>query len=313
MNAVLRCRSPFVATIALVAVLAVVVGCGSSGATPAASGSPAPSQHLTVAQLKLDLINRLGPLWFCDPDEFPISRGDDRLNAQKRFGEVQADSEAYAAITARLGIPANAQPTIDEKVVIYQVWKQLSAIKLDPASTTSYRFDYLAMPAQGAQAGTRSVGTIDASGAIAIEKQAAAGPPPCPICLARGTRIATPNGAIAIENIRAGMAVWSRDAEGNRVAATVTLVGSTPVPGTHRVVRLVLADGRIVRASPGHPLADGRTLGSIRVGDVVDRSRVVSADLEAYGGGATFDLLPSGPTGVYWADGVPLGSTLSGR
>jgi hypothetical protein len=26
--------------------------------------------------------------------------------------------------------------------------------------------------------------------------------------------------------------------------------------------------------------------------------------------GATYDLLPSGPTGAYWADGVLLGSTL---
>jgi hypothetical protein len=38
----------------------------------------------------------------------------------------------------------------------------------------------------------------------------------------------------------------------------------------------------------------------------------VSATLEPYDGGFTFDLLPDGPTGVYIADGVQLGSTLHG-
>jgi hypothetical protein len=65
-----------------------------------------------------------------------------------------------------------------------------------------------------------------------------------------------------------------------------------------------------VRASPGHPLADGRPVGSVGTGDRVDGATVVSATLEAYGGGRTFDLLPDGPTGIYLADQVPLGSTL---
>jgi hypothetical protein len=40
---------------------------------------------------------------------------------------------------------------------------------------------------------------------------------------------------------------------------------------------------------------------------------VVSAELLVYTGGSTFDLLPSGPTGVYFADGIPLASTLATR
>ena len=35
--------------------------------------------------------------------------------------------------------------------------------------------------------------------------------------------------------------------------------------------------------------------------------------LVTYEGRATFDLLPSGPTGDYFADGVLLGSTLASR
>jgi hypothetical protein len=52
-------------------------------------------------------------------------------------------------------------------------------------------------------------------------------------------------------------------------------------------------------------------VGDLRSGDPVDGATVVSADLEAYDGGATFDLLPSGPTATYWANGILLASTLA--
>jgi hypothetical protein len=97
---------------------------------------------------------------------------------------------------------------------------------------------------------------------------------------------------------------------GRRIAGTVIAIGSTPAPAGHRVVRLELADGRSVLASPGHPLADGRLLGDLRAGDAVDGSRVLSADRIPYAGDDTYDLVASGPTGVYLAGGIPLGSTL---
>jgi len=65
-----------------------------------------------------------------------------------------------------------------------------------------------------------------------------------------------------------------------------------------------------VRVSPGHPTADGRAVGSLRAGDRYDGAVVTSATLVPYGEPATYDLLPSGPTGTYWANGVLLGSTL---
>jgi hypothetical protein len=36
----------------------------------------------------------------------------------------------------------------------------------------------------------------------------------------------------------------------------------------------------------------------------------MSADRMPYDGGQTFDLLPAGGTGIYWANGIELGSTL---
>jgi hypothetical protein len=84
-------------------------------------------------------------------------------------------------------------------------------------------------------------------------------------------------------------------------------------PAGHEVVRLALADGRVVVVSPGHPTADGRTVGRLRTGDRYDGSVVASATLLPYAGARTYDLLPSGPTGTYFADGILLGSTLFDR
>jgi hypothetical protein len=75
-------------------------------------------------------------------------------------------------------------------------------------------------------------------------------------------------------------------------------------------VRLVLGDGRVVLVSPGHPTADGRRVGALRAGDPIDGAHVAAAERVAYGGGATYDVLPAGATGAYWANGVLLGSTL---
>lgn len=303
----------------LLALTILVAACSAAGPAPsgpAPSPSPSPSPSagvpLTAADLRFALIDRFGPLWYCDPDFYPVARDDEATQAVKRFDEVRADTVIFAAIAGHLGVNVGAAFTPDQKLALYRSWKQLNAIVLEPADGGRFRFDYLSAPAPGATEGRRTTGTIGSDGSITIEQQAAAGEPNCPICLARGTRIATPDGEIAIEDIRVGKAVWSIDPAGRRFVATVVEVGRTPVAASHRVVRLVLDDGRIVRASPGHPLADGRLLATIRAGDVVDGATVLTATLEPYGGGSTFDLLPSGPTGAYWADGIALGSTLSG-
>jgi len=62
--------------------------------------------------------------------------------------------------------------------------------------------------------------------------------------------------------------------------------------------------------SPGVIVPTVRPSASGWPGDVVDGAVAMSADRLPYGSGTTFDLLPSGPTGRYWADGIPLASTL---
>lgn len=293
--------------------LIVASACGGgpqSSPTLAPSPGPTTGRALTGPDLKVAIVDTYGPLWYCDPDFYPIQRQDETDSARERWAEVIADADAFESLTARLGLDPAGAFTDAQKLAVYQPWKVLQAIALDPIGNDTYRFDYLAQPKAGAAEGTRTGGTITSSGAIDIEQQAAATEPICPICLSRGTRIETPTGGIAVEDLRIGDPIWTLDVAGDRIEGTVIAVGSTVAPVNHRVVHLVLADGRSVTASPGHPLADGRLIGQLRSGEVVDGSVVVTADLLSYLGGHTYDMVVSGPTGTYFVDGIPLGSTL---
>jgi len=275
--------------------------------TPSPTVSPAPPSALTLAQLKYRVIDRFGPLWYCDPDFFPVARLDEGALADQRFPEIAKDAETFAAILTHLGYAASASYTADQRLAIYREWKMLGALRLDPLGT-AYHFTARFTP--DGNSGSLIDATIDPAGRITVASQIASGRPPCPICLARGTPIATPSGPVAVEDLRAGMAVWTADATGARVAGTVVAIGSMTAPADHEVVHLVLSDGRELRASPTHPLADGRRFGDLAAGDTVDGASVVAAERIGYASGTTFDLLPSGPTGTYWAGGVPLASTL---
>jgi hypothetical protein len=127
-------------------------------------------------------------------------------------------------------------------------------------------------------------------------------------CLPGDARIATPSGDVAIADLRVGMEVWSRDASGARVAVRIARVSRVPITGVHHVARVVLSDGRTLVVSPEHP-AVGGLVEDLRAGDTYDGALVISIELVRFDGEATFDLLPDN-NGIYWADGVPLRSTL---
>lgn len=302
------------ATVAALAVLALAA-CSPGASTPP-GGTPAPTSvpiggaPLDAGQLRLLLIDSLGPMWYCDPDEYPVSHGTVEQRAIERFAEMQAEGEIYSAIGAMLDIDVRGAITDAQKVSIYRLWKVALAVQLDPIGDGVYRFDYLAQPVGGGAMGTRTAGIINTKGLIKIEQQAAAGEPMCPICLARGTRIDTPDGSIAVQDLRLGDAIWTLDTDGRRVAGTVIALGSTTAPANHHVIRLTLADGRSVTASPGHPLADGREFGSLAIGDRVDGSVVTGLQTILYFESQTFDLVASGATATYFSDGIPLASTL---
>ena len=281
---------------------------GTIPPNPTASPSPTPSPApggLTQAQLKYRLVDQFGRLLFCDPDYYPVARADEGALAHERLPDIQKDAPTFSAILAHTAIAGASSYTNDQELAIYRDWKMLNAIRLEQVNAG---FHFLAVFGTPQQA-SRVDGTIDQRGSVTIASQTPSGQPPCPICLARGTRIATPSGDVAVEDLKVGDVVWTQ-VNGARVARPLIEIGNTPVPATHRVVQLRLSDGRAVNVSPGHPTADGRRVGDLAAGDAYDGAVVVSADLVPYAGGATFDVLPAGATGTYWANGVLLGSTI---
>ncbi len=133
---------------------------------------------------------------------------------------------------------------------------------------------------------------------------------PCPICLSENTRIDTPSGPVLVKNVPEGAPIWTSNSSGSRRISVVMKTGRVKVPERHQMVHFVLSDGRELSASPGHKLADGRALGSILPGDIVDGAQVIIAEIIPYKGNYTYDILPSGETGTYWANGVPVRSTI---
>jgi len=284
---------------------------GSAGAQPSGSGSPpAPSPSsgpLSLPDLGYRLIDSLGPPFYCDPWIYPVARPEAPPDAGQEVEKLRAGNPAeFDAIVRHEHLNEASLSANDDEHILQQA-RELAALPLTPVGPR-YRFRYqLAGPPQDEVAGT-----IDQRGAISVESRVPAPRHPCPICLAQRTRIATPSGEVPVSQVRRGMLVWTLNAAGGRVAAPVLAVAHTLAPPGHEVVHLTLTDGRSVDVSPGHPLMDGRWAGDLVPGDWLDGAVVASAVRRPYHDAATWDLLPSGTTHVYWAEGIPLGSTLAG-
>jgi hypothetical protein len=266
---------------------------------------PSLAGGLSPTELKYRLLEEYPNFFFCDPDIYPVARDDSNL-AMERFPEIQADAEEFQTILAHNGLTGLASFTDDQKALIYREHKKLTAITLE---LTGVRYHFQLTTNDGGRQGLLVSGWIDGQGIIEVQDRTPT-VASCPICLALHTLIATPRGPVAVEALRAGDSVWTMNAAGERVAGMVLMVTQTPVPAWHKMVHVVLEDGRELWVSPGHPTADGRTIGDLKAGDSLDGSRVVSAERVRYGQPATYDLLSSGATGFYWANGILMESTL---
>lgn len=304
-----KCR---VAISALIVWLGAFLACSvtpvAGPTTPFPTMIPPPVLY-SQPQLEYRLISNFGDVFWCDPDFYPVGRpGQEEKNAQEQFAAIRADEAEFSAILEKVGLAVKADYGNDEKLAIYTEHKKLTRGVQISLSGDAYAFTVRVGQGQG----QRIEGVITKSGEITVLKRETSFNT-CPICLSSGTLIDTPGGPVPVENLRQGMTVWTVDALGNRVAAPVLETVTTPVPAAFEVVRVTLYDGRSVTASPGHPTADRKALGDYHAGDILDEAMVTAVERVIYEGGATYDILPAGGTGLYWANGILLGSTIAGR
>jgi len=262
---------------------------------------------LSPTELKYRLLDEFPDMFFCDPDYYPVARADEAQLAIERFAELQANREEFQAIVDQNGLDGLSTATDDQKLLLYREHKRLAAVLFE---LSDHGYVFQLRTADSSMQGFQIKGFIDANGAITVRQRDPTFAD-CPICLTGHTLIDTPQGEVAVEALRPGDVVWTADALGRRQTAVILKTVQMPVPPLHQMIRLILEDGRELRASPGHPTADGRRLAELRVGDVLDGVRVVSVERVAYDQARTFDLLPAGGTGYYWANGVLMRSTLA--
>ena len=291
-----------------VALMLITVGCRTAPATqPPSVATPTPPA-LSPAELKYLVIAHLGGVFFCDSDYYPVARPDgERQRAQEVFPQIQEDHSLFEAIRRHLGLAVATSYADDQKLEVYQEYKRLNAVELESAGN-AYSFRLRTQTSKGE--GFVVEGEVTSGGQVrALKREPTI--TTCPICLSENTRIDTPNGWVPIPQLHVGTMVWTMDATGDRVVAPIVAVGSTPVPVSHEVVRIRLGDGRELVASPRHPTVNGRFVGDLVLGDILDGSPVVSVEREPYRGAATYDIMPAGATGWYWANGILVASTLA--
>lgn len=260
----------------------------------------------SISELKYILLAAYPDYFWCDPDFYPVARPESELgNAIAQFTTIMANQEEFAAILNHLNLPGKAEYTDDEKLQIYREYKKLNGAVQVVSATPDYTFTIRTGQGQG----KTYQGTISTVGVIKVTSETTSFNT-CPICLAAGTLIDTPNGPIPVEELGKGMAIYTVDAGGNKVAAVILETASVLAPEGFQITHIVLSDGRTVSASPGHPTPDGRAISNLKVGDVLDGEIVASVAPVPYSG-FTYDILPEGGTGLYWANGILLKSTLA--
>jgi len=286
-----------------------LAGCGAVGSTLPVQPSPTEPVigfGLSATEIKYWLIEALGEPFYCDPDYYPVARADENELAQTWFDQVDSSGEEVQGILRQLDLPGPVGLTADELLAVYREHKRLSAISVGSMGE-GYRFE---MRVTEGEAGSLLVGTVDRAGRIEVESEQTSFNT-CPICLDGTARIATPAGELPVRDLKVGMLVWTMDDSGARIAAPIVKTARVRVPVGHPMVHLILEDGRQLIASPAHPLADGQRLGTVLPGGRLEGSPVVLADWVEGEATYTYDVLPAGGTGLYWANGILLRSTLS--
>jgi hypothetical protein len=277
----------------------------AGGTRPPSPPSRTESSTARVWQLRYVLLDHYRDFAYCDPDLYPVARGDEQSHADEWWANTDHGLPEASTILAHLGYrePLSAQ----QRLTGYQDHKKLNVIVM---RAVSGGYEYQLSTSKARDQPDQTVdGVVTADGKV-HERSRRNRPGGCPICLDPETRIATPGGDMPATDVRPGDLVWTVDGDGHRVAAPVRQVVRRQTPGPHLLLRLALSDGRALVAAGAHPAADGTALQQLRPGQRYDGATIAALGWVPSTAPVTVDILPAGPTGNYWANGILVGSTL---
>jgi hypothetical protein len=181
-------------TVALVVTAVVLGGCGTSGGSPpspvATSGSPSSAGSSAAAtaatitatatasvwRLRYTLLSHYPNFAFCDPDLYPVARGDQQAAADAWWASVNRGSPEVLAILAQHTL---REPlTAAQRLTVYSDHKRLTAIAMTQVAL-GYEYQ-LSISTSGGQPNQTVTGTILLDGSIR-ETSRRASPGGCPI------------------------------------------------------------------------------------------------------------------------------------
>jgi hypothetical protein len=135
-----------------------------------------------LAQVRYLLSDGLGPLHYCDPDQYPVAIDNELEKAIEAFPTIQADTPTFEAILAYTGLTSLTEFTDDQKLQIYREWKFLNAVSVQPLADGTYAFEVTTEGDAASGQALHMVGTVDGvSGAITIASQEDVFGVSCPI------------------------------------------------------------------------------------------------------------------------------------
>ncbi|MBA3468450.1 MAG: Hint domain-containing protein [Herpetosiphonaceae bacterium] len=299
--------------IGLCALVLLLAQCGTPTMPSAPASSTVPLGKIALSYRLRDFLTSgrgMAAVDWCDYEYYP-------LHHMAGFEERAQSAIQDMALSDPAGLQIIQQTTglitdittlnITQTLALYYQIRSTDSIYLHDYIDERYQFT--AHIKNDIDQTIRVEGTITNLGAIEIQSQE----PEyvmCPTCLAANTLIATPGGAVPVQQLRAGDIVWTATPDGTWIAAPILRVSRSAVPPQHQVARVTLSDGRRVTASLRHPTSDGRLFAELNVGEQLDGGTISRIEQADYAHGWTYDLLPEGATGWYWADGVLLASTL---
>ena len=112
---------------------------GTDLPAPAATPIPTLPAGLSPSVLKYHVLAAYPDIFFCDPDFYPVARGDEAAIAEARFPGLQANTEEFQAILQNNNLAGLTVFSADQKLLVYRAHKKLAAVRFT-LSGDQYQF-----------------------------------------------------------------------------------------------------------------------------------------------------------------------------